>query len=109
MSGSDSIEQNEKGEKTTKGFDIFFNPAAIYEQIGEAYVVVGGEIVAYINENSVNDEVTIEAMDEYILAVSKVMTQNEIKRLKLMLAKELDVDKKKKIMLQIVELKKEDV
>ena len=67
------------------------------------------EKVMEIVNDSVNDEVTMEAMDEYILAVSKVMTQNEIKRLKLMLAKELDVDKKKKIMLQIVELKKEDV
>ena len=76
------------------------------------YVTDKSEIkdkVMEIVNDSVNDEVTMEAMDEYILAVSKVMTQNEIKRLKLMLAKELDVDKKKKIMLQIVELKKEDV
>ena len=50
----------EKGEKTTKGFEIFFNPAVIYEQVGEAYVVIGDEIVAYINENSVNEEVRIE-------------------------------------------------
>ena len=55
------------------------------------------------------DEVTMEAMDDYILAVSKVMTQNEIKRLKLLLKNELDVDKKMKIALQLVELKKEDV
>ncbi len=67
------------------------------------------EKVMEIVNDSINDEVTIEAMDEYILAVSKVMTQNEIKRLKLLLSKELDVDKKRKIMLQIVELKKEDV
>lgn len=76
------------------------------------YVTDKSEIkdkVMEIVNDSVNDELTMEAMDEYILAVSKVMTQNEIKRLKLMLAKELDVDKKKKIMLQIVELKKEDV
>ena len=76
------------------------------------YVTDKSEIkdkVMEIVNDSVNDEVTIEAMDEYILAVSKVMTQNEIKRLKLLLSKELDVDKKKKIMLQIVELKKEDV
>ena len=49
--------------------------------------------------------VTIEAMDDYISAVSKVMTQNEIKRLRLLMTKELDVDKKKKLMEQMVELK----
>ena len=37
------------------------------------------------------------------------MTKNEIKRLKILMKNELDVDKKKKIAMQIVELKKEDV
>ena len=48
-------------------------------------------------------------MDEYILAVSKVMIKNEIKRLKLLMKSELDVDKKMKLAMQIAELKKEDV
>ena len=76
------------------------------------YVTDKSEIkdkVMEIVNDSINDEVTIEAMVEYILAVSKVMTQNEIKRLKLLMKNELDVDKKKKIAMQIVELKKEDV
>ena len=76
------------------------------------YVTDKSEIkdkVMEIVNDSINDEVTIEAMVEYILAVSKVMTQNEIKRLKLLMKSELDVDKKKKIAMQIVELKKEDV
>lgn len=65
--------------------------------------------VMEIVNDSVNDEITIEAMDEYILAVSKVMTKNEIKRLKDLIKNELDVDKKMKIAMQIAELKKEDV
>lgn len=76
------------------------------------YVTDKSEIkdkVMEIVNDSINDEVTIEAMVEYILAVSKVMTQNEIKRLKLLMKNEFDVDKKKKIAMQIVELKKEDV
>lgn len=63
------------------------------------------ERVMNIVNDSINDEVTIEAMDDYISAVSKVMTQNEIKRLRLLMTKELDVDKKKKLMEQMVELK----
>ena len=76
------------------------------------YVLNKSEIkdkVMEIVNDSVNDEVTIEAMDEYILAVSKVMTKNEIKRLKILMKNELDVDKKMKIAMQIAELKKEDV
>ncbi len=76
------------------------------------YVTDKSEIknkVMEIVNDSVNDDVIIEAMVEYILAVSKVMTQNEIKRLKLLMKNELDVDKKMKIAQQIVELKKEDV
>lgn len=63
------------------------------------------ERVMNIVNDSINDEVTIETMDDYISAVSKVMTQNEIKRLRLLMTKELDVDKKKKLMEQMVELK----
>jgi DNA primase len=65
--------------------------------------------VMNIVNDSVNDEVTLEAMDEYILAVSKVIIKNEIKRLKLLMKSELDVDKKMKLAMQIAELKKEDV
>ena len=59
-----------------------------------------------IVNDSINDEVTMEAMDDDILAVSKVMTKNEINRLKVMMKKELDVDKKMKYAAQIAELKK---
>ena len=100
----------------------------------EKYRNIANEIVYYLNENgeitvadfityiqdkdeikshvmeivndSINDEVTMEAMDDYILAVSKVMTKNEINRLKVMMKKELDVDKKMKYATQIAELKK---
>lgn len=65
--------------------------------------------VMEIVNDSINDEVTLEAMDDYIGAVSKVMTKNEIKRLKILMKNELDVDKKMKIAMQIAELKKEDV
>ncbi len=73
------------------------------------YIVDKNEIkdkVMEIVNDSVNDEVTIEAMDEYIEAVSKVMVKNEIKRLKILMKNELDVDKKMKIAMQIAELKK---
>ena len=76
------------------------------------YVVDRDEIkekVMEIVNDSVNDEVTLEAMDEYIDAVSKVMIKNEIKRLKILMKNELDVDKKMKLAMQIAELKKEDV
>lgn len=66
------------------------------------------KVMELVND-SINDEVTLEAMDEYILAVSKVMTQNEIKRLKNMMKNELDADKKMKMAMQIVELKKEEL
>lgn len=76
------------------------------------YVTDKSEIkdkVMEIVNDSVNDDVTLEAMDDYIGAVSKVMTKNEIKRLKILMKNELDVDKKMKIAMQIAELKKEDV
>jgi len=58
---------------------------------------------------SANDEVSIEIMDDYIQAITKVMKRNEIKRLKLLMKNEMDIDKKMKIAMQIAELKKEDV
>lgn len=65
-------------------------------------------VMEIVNE-SANDNVDIEAMDEYILAVNKIATKNEIKRLKDMMKKELDMNKKMKLAEQIAELKKEDV
>ena len=98
------------------------------------YRSIANEIVFYINENgeitvadfityiqdkdeikkkvmeivndSINDEVTIEAMDDYILAVLKIMTKNEINRLKNLMKQELDENKKMKLVMQIAELKK---
>ena len=69
---------------------------------------IKGKVMEIVND-SANDEVTMEAMDEYILALLKVMTKNEIKRLKELMKKELDVDKKMKLAAQIAELKKEEV
>lgn len=66
---------------------------------------IKNKVMEIVND-SINDEVTMEAMDDYILAVSKVMTKNEINRLKAMMKKELDVDKKMKYANQIAELKK---
>ncbi len=71
-------------------------------------VTIKDKVMEIVNE-SINDEITIEAMDEYISAVLKIVTKNEIKRLKSIMKKELDVDKKMKIALQIAELKKEEV
>ena len=67
------------------------------------------EKVMEIVNDSANDEVTIEAMDEYIDALSRVLVKNEIKRLKKLMKSELDEAKKLEIALQIKELKKEDV
>lgn len=65
--------------------------------------------VMEIVNDSANDEVTIEAMDEYIDALSRVLVKNEIKRLKKLMKSELDEAKKLEIAFQIKELKKEDV
>ena len=50
----------EKGKTTTKGFTIYFNPAIIYEQVGECYVYINNKIVAHINGSSENNELRIE-------------------------------------------------
>ena len=107
----------------------FFNEA-IYREIANEilyYLETNGEItvadfITYVSSkdsirekvmeivnDSANDELSMEAMDEYIKAVLKVVNKNEIKRLKDMMKKELDVDKKMKLAMQIAELKKEDV
>ncbi len=66
------------------------------------------KVMEIVNE-SVNDDLTMEAMDEYINAVLRILAKNEIKRLKDEMKKELDVDKKMKLALQIAELKKEEL
>ena len=66
---------------------------------------IKSKVMEIVND-SINDEVTIEAMDDYILAVSKVMTKNEINRLKNLMKSELDENKKMKLVMQIAELKK---
>ncbi|MBR4998286.1 MAG: hypothetical protein IKY10_00245, partial [Clostridia bacterium] len=50
----------EKGGKTTKNFKIYFNPAILYAQIGEAYIYINGREVAHIDENSANGEISVE-------------------------------------------------
>lgn len=65
--------------------------------------------VMEIVSEAMNEEVTMEAMDEYINAVLKITAKNEIKRLKNLMKEELDIDKKMKLAMQIAELKKEDV
>ena len=49
----------EAGKKTTKGFTIAFNAAILYQQVGDAYVMINDEIVATINAESVNEAVSI--------------------------------------------------
>ena len=66
---------------------------------------IKSKVMGIVND-SINDEVTIEAMDDYILAVSKVMTKNEINRLKNLMKSELDENKKMKLVMQVAELKK---
>jgi len=66
------------------------------------------KVMEIVNE-SASDDIDLEIMDDYIQAILKVMTKNEIKRLKLLMKNELDVDKKMKLAMQIAELKKEDV
>ncbi len=69
---------------------------------------IRNKVMEIVNE-TVNEDVSMEVMEDYIRAVLKVMTKNEIKRLKLLMKNELDVDKKMKLAMQIAELKKEDV
>ena len=67
------------------------------------------ELVMMIVNDSVDDEVTMDAMAQYIDVVNKVMVNNEIKRLKLQMREELDVDKKMKMAMRIAELKRGSV
>ncbi len=67
------------------------------------------EKVMMIVNSCSNDDLTMEAMDEYINVVNKVLTTREIKKLKEMQKKETDADKKVKIAMKIAELKKGSV
>lgn len=49
----------EKGETTTKGFEIYFNPLIVYEQIGEAYVYINDKLIAHITEDAPNIELRV--------------------------------------------------
>ena len=76
------------------------------------YVVDKEEIkqdVERIVNEDINDEITVDVMDDYIDSLLKINTKNEIKKLKDAMKKELDVDKKMKIAMQIAELKKGSV
>ena len=58
----------EAGGKTTKPVTIKFNPANIYELVGECYIVINGEKVdTKIDESTANKvvELTISAVGEY--------------------------------------------
>lgn len=49
----------EPGKTTKKGFTFSFNPAIIYEQVGEAYVYINDELVMVIDENASSQTATI--------------------------------------------------
>ena len=66
------------------------------------------DVERIVNED-INDEITVDVMDDYIDSILKINTKNEIKKLKDAMKKELDVDKKMKIAMQIAELKKGSV
>lgn len=40
------------GEKTNKGFEIYFNPGIIFDKVGEAYIYINDRLVATITEGS---------------------------------------------------------
>ena len=67
---------------------------------------VKNKVMSIVND-SVNDDLSIEAMDDYIDAVFKVTTKNEIQKIKQQMKSELDVDKKMKLAMRIAELKKD--
>ncbi|MGM9834236.1 MAG: DNA primase [Bacilli bacterium] len=66
------------------------------------------EVMKIVNDCA-NDEVNVEIMNDYVVAVNKAMTCNKIKELKEKLKAELDVDKKLKLAEKIAELKKGSV
>ena len=69
---------------------------------------IKNEVMRIVNSCSV-DELTMEAMDEYIDAANGILTKREIKKLKEAQKKELDEAKKVQIGIQIANLKKGSV
>ena len=67
------------------------------------------EVMRIVNDCNIEDELTIEAMDEYIDVVNKVLTTREIKKLKEDIKKELDESKKMKMLARMAELKRGSV
>lgn len=67
------------------------------------------EVTKIVNSAIDGEELTIEAMDEYIDVVNKLLINREIKRLKQQMKDELDVDKKMKIAIKIADLKRGSV
>lgn len=67
------------------------------------------EVIKIVNSAIDGEELTIEAMDEYIDVVNKLLVNREIKRLKQQMKDELDVDKKMKIAIKIADLKRGSV
>lgn len=67
---------------------------------------IKSKVMEIVNE-AFDDEVSLEAMDDYINKFFKVSTQNEIERLRQQMKKELDQDKKLKIAMKIAELKRD--
>lgn len=51
------------GGKTTKTVILKFNPASIYDQIGDCYLVINGEKVLHIKEGAVNTITEVEVKD----------------------------------------------
>lgn len=67
------------------------------------------EVTKIVNSAIDGEELTLEAMDEYIDVVNKLLVNREIKRLKQQMKNELDVDKKMKIAVRIADLKRGSV
>lgn len=72
-------------------------------------VTLKDEVTKIVNSAIDGEELTLEAMDEYIDVVNKLLVNREIKRLKQQMKNELDVDKKMKIAIRIADLKRGSV
>ena len=53
----------EPGKKTTDPVKLKFNPANIYDQVGECNLVINGQIILHIDENSPNAVAEIKVED----------------------------------------------
>lgn len=121
MSGTEYVNEYQKklGYFTDPLYREIANEIVYYEEQhqGEIHVAdfityvmdkenIRNKVMTIVTE-ALNEEITMSAMDDYIKAVLKVMTNKEIKRLKNLMKDELDVDKKMKLAMQIAELKKD--